>query len=113
LGQNWLEKHGNAYFQDFWVAPELDGPLSNRQERLSDGLHRQDQISSKHDALATLCEPKHHLKFQKGDGEDMAWKHKVSELPAADLKMRNTMVELAEHLARVKKAIAFVMAKRS
>jgi len=86
FSENWLEKHGNASFQDFWVTPELDGYLPNRQESFTERFHRQDQAGGKQDTLAAICQPNHHLKFQKGDDEERSWCHKLSEEEEVGMK---------------------------
>jgi hypothetical protein len=81
-----LEKHGNASFQNIWAPSELDDTLSSRQETFADGLHRQDQDGSRNNSLAAICESTHHVKFQKGDVEEINWKLNLTEGNAADMK---------------------------
>jgi len=47
FSEAWLEKHGNALFQDYWVTKELDGALSDRQENLLDSYINKIKAASK------------------------------------------------------------------
>jgi len=88
FSQEWLEKHGNASFQDCWSFTELDGPLSSRQEGLSEGLYRQDQIGCKQDSMASVWDhPGRCLKFYRGNDEAGTGKIKGPGIPGANLEL--------------------------
>jgi hypothetical protein len=58
--------------------------MSIRQEGFADGLHQQDQVRGGEDTLVAVCEPRHHLKFHRCEGEDMTWKFMMAEDSLSD-----------------------------
>jgi len=71
FSEAWLEKHGNALFQDSWVTKELDDALSGRQENFIGLLNQQDQSCVKGGGMAVISGPGHQLTSVRRDGEDL------------------------------------------
>jgi len=77
--EDWLERHGNASLQDCWSFIELGGPLSSRQEGLSERMYRQDQFSSKQDFVAPVyLQSRHYMRFQRSN-EEVSGHYKLME----------------------------------
>jgi hypothetical protein len=57
FSEYWLEKHGNAAFQDSWAFTELDSSVRRRQKRDAEGLYEQDQGIDKDGSVVTQCNP--------------------------------------------------------
>ena len=84
FSEYWLEKHGDAVFQDYWAITELDTSMPGKQAEFDDGLYKQDQDDICKDSLASRCAPRHYLKFHRGAAEEEIWECKKSEEPWAD-----------------------------
>lgn len=83
-----MEEHGNALFQDSWVATELENLMPGKQERCLGEIHFQDQSCGWEDVVATRCDPRHYLKFHKGADEEDVSQNKIPVvmwLPSQDL----------------------------
>lgn len=56
-----------ASLQDYWARYELDNYVPVRQERAAGGVYQQHQAESRQGTLASIREPKHHMKIHRRD----------------------------------------------
>ena len=61
---------------------------TDKKDLLMEYIDKIKSAAGKDPLAPLLCEPKHHLKFHRGDVEDVAWKHKLPEDPVTELKLR-------------------------
>ena len=81
FSENWLEEHGNASFQDYWFATELDSSVSGGQEGDAHRDYQQDQEFGWKNAMAPIRAPRRQLKFHKGGCGEEDWESKSSLAP--------------------------------